>query len=127
LRKKNVAVVALTPGFLRSEYMLDHFGVTEANWRDAGEKDPNFLESETPLYVGRAVAALAADPEVGSKSGRVFSSWDLSEEYGFADADGARPHWGRFAEAKYGKMPRCDEAFYGYWRGFVDTMFPDWP
>jgi NAD(P)-dependent dehydrogenase (short-subunit alcohol dehydrogenase family) len=127
LRKKNIAVVALTPGFLRSEYMLEHFGVTEANWRDAGKKDPNFLESETPLFVGRAVSALAADPEVGKKSGRVFTSWDLSDEYGFTDADGARPHWGRFAEAKYGTMPRCDEGFYGYWRGFGEVLFPDWP
>jgi NAD(P)-dependent dehydrogenase (short-subunit alcohol dehydrogenase family) len=121
LRKHNVSVVALTPGFLRSEYMLDHFGVSEANWRDAGQSDPNFLESETPLFVGRAVAALASDPEVAKKSGRVFSSWDLSDEYGFVDADGALPHWGRFAEAKYGPAPRCDQGFYDYWRSVWDT------
>jgi NAD(P)-dependent dehydrogenase (short-subunit alcohol dehydrogenase family) len=127
LRKRNIAAVAVTPGFLRSEFMLDHFGVTEANWRDAGRKEPNFLESETPLFVGRAVAALAADPDAGKKSGRVFSSWELSEEYGFTDAGGERPHWGRFAEAKYGKTPRCDEGFYRYWKGLGEIVFPDWP
>src|SRR5262249_15284967 len=127
LRKRKIAAVAITPGFLRSERMLDHFGVTEASWRDAGEKDPNFLESETPLFVGRAVAALAADPDVAKKSGRVFSSWGLSDEYGFTDAGGARPHWGRFAEAKYGKTPRCDEGFYAYWKGLGEIAFPDWP
>ena len=62
LRRKNIAAVALTPGFLRSEAMLEHFGVTEANWQDAVKKDPNYAESETPLYAGRAIAALAADP-----------------------------------------------------------------
>ena len=62
LRKKNVAAVALTPGFLRSEAMLEHFGVTEENWRDAAKKDPNYLASETPLFVGRAVAALLLIP-----------------------------------------------------------------
>ena len=57
-----IAVMAVTPGFLRSESMLEHFGVTEDNWREAGRKDPNFLQSESPLFVGRAIAALAADP-----------------------------------------------------------------
>jgi NAD(P)-dependent dehydrogenase (short-subunit alcohol dehydrogenase family) len=127
LRKRNIAAVAVTPGFLRSEQMLDNFGVTEANWRDAGQKEPDFLESETPLFVGRAVAALATDPDVGEKSGRVFSSWALSEEYGFTDAEGARPHWGRHAEAKYGKVPRCDEGFYAYGKGLMEIAFPDWP
>src|SRR6266446_1375937 len=75
LRRKNVAAVALTPGFLRSEVMLEHFGVTEANWQDAVKKTPDYIASETPLYAGRAVAALAADREIMKKSGRVFSSW----------------------------------------------------
>jgi len=127
LRKRSIAAIAVTPGFLRSEQMLDHFGVTEANWREGGKKDPAFLASETPLFVGRAVAALAADPDVGKKSGRVFSSWGLSDEYGFTDADGAQPHWGRFAEAKYGKLPKCDEAFYAYGKGVMEVVFPDWP
>lgn len=96
LRPHGVAALAVTPGFLRSEAMLDHFGVAEESWRDAVAKDPFFAESETPLYVGRAVAALAADPEVWRKSGGVYASWTLADEYGFADADGRRPHWGRF-------------------------------
>ena len=129
LRRKNVAAIALTPGFLRSEVMLERFGVTEANWRDAVEKNPDYAVSETPLYAGRAVAALATDPEIKKKSGRVFSSWELSDEYGFVDADGSRPHWGRHFEGKYGKtLKSCDEEFYSYWKGGpVDTMFADWP
>jgi NAD(P)-dependent dehydrogenase (short-subunit alcohol dehydrogenase family) len=97
LRPYRVAAVALTPGFLRSEAMLDHFGVTEANWRDAAKIDPHFLMSETPFYIGRAVAALAADPNVFEKSGKTLSTWGLSDEYGFTDADGSRPHWGKYA------------------------------
>ncbi len=129
LRRKNVAAVALTPGFLRSEAMLEHLGVTEANWRDAAKKDPDYLSSETPLYAGRAVAALAADSALMSKSGRVFSSWGLSEEYGFSDADGNRPHWGRHFEAKYGvTLKSCGDAFYEHWLGgAMDAVFPDWP
>ena len=91
-----VTALAITPGFLRSEHVLDHFGVTEANWRDAVEKDAYFAESETPCYVGRAVAALAADPHVKEKSGRLFSSWGLAKEYAFTDIDGRRPDWGSF-------------------------------
>ena len=91
-----VTALALTPGFLRSEHVLDHFGVAEANWRDAIEKDPYFAESETPCYAGRAVAALAADPHVKEKSGRLFSSWGLAKEYTFTDIDGRQPDWGSF-------------------------------
>ena len=129
LRRKNVTVLALTPGFLRSEVMLDHFGVTEANWREAAKEDPNFEESETPLYSGRALVALAADPNIANKSGRVFSSWGLSEEYGFCDADGRKPHWGNHAKKKYGDgMRPCDEGFYQYWMGgMVDSILPNWP
>ena len=129
LRRKNVTVLALTPGFLRSEVMLDQFGVAEANWREAAKKDANFEESETPLYSGRAVAALAADPNVASKSGRVFSSWGLSDEYGFCDADGRKPHWGNHSKKKYGDvMKPCDEDFYEYWiGGLMDSIFPNWP
>lgn len=94
LRPHRVAAVAVTPGFLRSERMLEHFHVTEANWRDAGKKDSNFLESESPLFVGRAVAALAQDPNVMNRSGHLLSSWELAREYGFTDADGRRPDWG---------------------------------
>ena len=129
LRRKNVAAIALTPGFLRSEVMLERLGVTEANWRDAAKKDPNFIASETPLYAGRAIAALAADPNIMKKSGRVFSSWTLADEYDFCDADGSRPHWGRHYAAKFGdSMNPCDEGFYKYWfGGAIETVFPDWP
>jgi NAD(P)-dependent dehydrogenase (short-subunit alcohol dehydrogenase family) len=95
LAPHNIAVVAITPGFLRSESMLQHFGVTEANWRDAGEKDPNFLESESPLFVGRAIAALAADRDILERTGMLLSSWELARHYRFTDYDGRRPDWGR--------------------------------
>jgi NAD(P)-dependent dehydrogenase (short-subunit alcohol dehydrogenase family) len=138
LRKQDIVSVALTPGFLRSERVLEHFGVSEANWKEAGKKkdknsaDQNdapgdFMISESPRYVGRAVVALAADPKVKKKSGRVFSSWALAREYGFTDLDGTRPHWGNYARKKYGKYKTCDERFYSYWvPGLVELMFPDW-
>ena len=140
LRKRNVVSVALTPGFLRSEAVLDHFGVTEANWKDAGKrKNPgansadqndapqDFLVSESPRYIGRAVVALAADPRAMKKSGRVFSSWALAREYGFTDLDGSRPHWGNYARRKYGRYKICDEKFYSYWvPGLIELVFPDW-
>jgi NAD(P)-dependent dehydrogenase (short-subunit alcohol dehydrogenase family) len=97
LRPHGVAAVAVTPGFLRSESMLQHKGVTEANWRDGGKRDKNFLESESPLFVGRAVAALAQDPKVLDRSGQLLSSWQLGREYKFTDYDGRRPDWGRLA------------------------------
>ena len=91
-----ITALALTPGFLRSEQMLDHFGVTEATWRDAIQQDPYFASSETPYYIGRAVVALATDPNVHQKHGQAWATWTLSDEYGFTDVDGSRPHWGRF-------------------------------
>jgi NAD(P)-dependent dehydrogenase (short-subunit alcohol dehydrogenase family) len=97
LRTQRIAAVSITPGFLRSESMLEHFGVTEANWREGGKKDPHFLQSESPLFVGRAVAALAADPQVLAKSSQILSSWDLAREYGFTDEDGRTPDWGTYA------------------------------
>jgi NAD(P)-dependent dehydrogenase (short-subunit alcohol dehydrogenase family) len=96
LRPHGVTALAVTPGFLRSEAMLDHFGVGAENWRDGAKVDPHFIASETPAFVGRAVAALAADPNVARKSGGVYASWTLSDEYGFTDQDGSRPHWGRY-------------------------------
>lgn len=95
LAPHGVAVLAVTPGFLRSESMLQHMGVTEDNWRDAGKKDSNFLESESPLYIGRAIAALAADANVISRTGMLFSSWELARDYNLTDYDGRRPDWGR--------------------------------
>jgi NAD(P)-dependent dehydrogenase (short-subunit alcohol dehydrogenase family) len=91
LRPHRVAALAITPGYLRSESMLEHFGVTEENWRAGGKKDPNFLESESLLFLGRAVAALAQDRNVLARSGDLTSSWELAREYGFTDADGRRP------------------------------------
>lgn len=96
LKPFGITALALTPGFLRSEAMLDHFGVTEANWRDAVVKEPHFIASETPVYIGRAVAALATDPHLAAKTGKSLSTWELSDEYGFMDADGTRPHWGNY-------------------------------
>jgi NAD(P)-dependent dehydrogenase (short-subunit alcohol dehydrogenase family) len=138
LRKRGIAAVALTPGFLRSEAVLEHFGVSEANWKDAGKKKgrnsanqndapSDFMVSESPRYIGRAVVALAADRQVSKKSGRVFSSWALAREYGFTDIDGTQPHWGNYARKKYGKYKICDERFYSYWvPGLVELIFPDW-
>ena len=88
--------VALTPGWLRSEMMLDAFGVEESNWREALAAQPHFAISETPRYVGRAVAHLAADPEVGRFNGRSLSSGGLAKEYGFTDLDGSQPDAWRY-------------------------------
>jgi NAD(P)-dependent dehydrogenase (short-subunit alcohol dehydrogenase family) len=140
LRKRDIASVALTPGFLRSERVLEHFKVTEANWKDIGKKKdkeknsgdqndaPNdFMVSESPRYIGRAIVALAGDPKVMNKTGRVFSSWALAREYGFTDLDGTQPHWGNYARKKYGKYKICDDKFYSYWTpGLVELIFPDW-
>jgi len=103
--------------------------VREENWRDAVKKNPDYIASETPLYAGRAVASLAVDPNIMKKSGRVFSSWGLSDEHGFTDADGNRPHWGRHFEKKYGMtVMSCDDGFYKYWVGGpIDTMYANWP
>jgi NAD(P)-dependent dehydrogenase (short-subunit alcohol dehydrogenase family) len=106
LHAHGVTAVAITPGFLRSEAMLDGKGVTEANWRDAGKQDSNFLESETPLYVGRAVAALAQDPRMLERTGQLWSSWELSREYGFTDADGRRPDWGAREKIDFSMLPQ---------------------
>jgi len=89
-----VTAFALTPGFLRSEAMLDYFGVTAENWRDAIAQDRHFAASESPRFVGRAVVALAGDPDVARFSGKALSSWELAREYGFDDVDGSRPDWG---------------------------------
>lgn len=96
LGPRGATAVALTPGFMRSEAMLDHFGVTEATWRDAVAKDPHFAQSETPAFVARAVAALARDPNVARKNGQSLSSGALAAEYGFDDVDGRRPNWPRY-------------------------------
>lgn len=90
--------LAVTPGFLRSEAMLDHFGVTEHTWHDAvgTTAPPDFAVSETPAYLGRAIAALAADPHVSRFAGQTLASWTLMREYGFTDSDGTQPDFGRW-------------------------------
>ena len=100
LHAHRVTALTVTPAFLRSEAVLDQLGVTEERWRDAVAQDPYFAESETPCYIGRAVAALAAGPGVSSKSGGVFASWTLAKEYGFTDLDGRQPDWGSFFPRK---------------------------
>ncbi|WP_329342585.1 SDR family oxidoreductase [Streptomyces sp. NBC_00663] len=96
LGPRGATAVALTPGWLRSEMMLDGFGVREDNWRDALAQVPHFAISETPRYVGRAVTALAADPDVTRFNGRSLSSGGLAQVYGFTDLDGSRPDAWRY-------------------------------
>jgi NAD(P)-dependent dehydrogenase (short-subunit alcohol dehydrogenase family) len=119
LQGRGVTAVAVTPGFLRSEWMLDRLGVTEANWRDAAQRVRPFAASETPLFVGRGIAALAADPKVAARNGRVVASWDLGEEYGVTDADGTRPHFVRWLRENMPEVAagwrKLDDAFYAYW------------
>ena len=99
--------VALTPGWLRSEMMLEHYGVTEANWREATVGSPHFAAiSESPRFVGRAVAALAADPDLQSRNGGSFSSGGLAREYGFTDLDGSQPDcWRYIVEVQDAGLP----------------------
>jgi NAD(P)-dependent dehydrogenase (short-subunit alcohol dehydrogenase family) len=96
LAPHGATAVSVTPGWLRSEAMLDGFGVAEENWRDATEAVPHFAISETPRYVGRAVAALAADPDVARWNQQSLSSGQLAQEYGFTDLDGSRPDAWRY-------------------------------
>ncbi|MEU0170283.1 SDR family oxidoreductase [Streptomyces iakyrus] len=96
LGPRGATAVALTPGWLRSELMLDGYGVSEENWRDALERVPHFAISETPHYVGRAVAALAADADVARWNGQSLSSGGLAQVYGFTDLDGSRPDAWRY-------------------------------
>lgn len=94
LQPHRVAALTVTPGWLRSESMLDYFGVTEATWREAAERVPYFSHSETPHLLGRGIAALAADPDRDRFAGQCLGSWELMRHYGFTDADGERPDWG---------------------------------
>ena len=93
LAERPITAVAVTPGFLRSEAVLDHFGVTEETWQDAVAQDPHFAHSETPRLVGRVIAALAMDAENHVWSGQALSSWQLARHYAVRDVDGAQPHW----------------------------------
>jgi NAD(P)-dependent dehydrogenase (short-subunit alcohol dehydrogenase family) len=96
LEKHGATAVAVTPGWMRSEMMLGHFNVTEANWRDATKDQPHFAISETPRFTGRAIAALAADPDKARWNGQSVSSGQLAQVYGFTDLDGSRPDCWRY-------------------------------
>ncbi len=96
LAPRGATAVSLTPGWLRSEMMLEAYGVTESNWRDATEKSPHFAISESPAFVGRAVAALAGDRDVSRWNGRSLSSGQLARIYGFTDLDGSQPDAWRY-------------------------------
>jgi NAD(P)-dependent dehydrogenase (short-subunit alcohol dehydrogenase family) len=126
LKERGIPALAVTPGFLRSEWMLDHFGVTEANWRDAAKRVTEFIASETPLFVGRCIAALVADPNLATKTGRVFGSWDLAEEYGVDDVDGSRPHFVRWLRQNMpevaARWKKADDGFYAYWGSMPYAM-----
>jgi NAD(P)-dependent dehydrogenase (short-subunit alcohol dehydrogenase family) len=100
LARTGVTALSLSPGFLRSEAVLDHFGVREETWREAIAKDPYFAESESPWLVGRAAAALAADPDVRRKAGLIHFASDLAREYGFTDVDGRVPDFPRMFDAR---------------------------
>ncbi len=108
LAKHQVAAVTVAPGFMRTEAILEGYGVTEANWKSAIDKPQakqfGFAGSESPCFVGRAVAALAADPKIMQKSGGILSSWDLADEYGFTDTDGSSPRWGSYSQQNFAGM-----------------------
>jgi NAD(P)-dependent dehydrogenase (short-subunit alcohol dehydrogenase family) len=112
LAQTGVTALSLSPGFLRSEAVLEHFGVREENWRDAIAKDPFFAESETPRLVGRAAVALASDSEIRRKAGLIHFASDLACEYGFTDVDGRVPDFPRLFDAKVKEIaakPPLDE------------------
>ena len=130
LAAQGITAIAVTPGFLRSEAMLENFAVSEDNWQDAIPKAMGFSESETPCFVGRAVAALAADPHVHEKTGQVLASWTLAREYGFTDIDGRRPDWWAFVERSIEDLtekggPETDEE--RYWVQAWHTQLKDQP
>jgi hypothetical protein len=123
LAEGGVTALAITPGFLRSEAVLEHFGVTEETWRDAVAKDEYFAESESPCFVGRAVAALAADPHVKRKAGLALYAGDLAEEYGFTDVDGRTPHFHRLFERRVREIAAAPGPLDDMSRFFVWTRY----
>jgi NAD(P)-dependent dehydrogenase (short-subunit alcohol dehydrogenase family) len=133
LAQTGVTALSVSPGFLRSEAVLQHFGVTEATWRDAIAKDPYFAESETPALVGRGVAALAADPDVKRKAGLIHFAADLAREYGFTDADGRTPDFPKMFDVNVQALaanPPLDEhgrflALARYWQIHQDPARRD--
>ncbi|HYZ27792.1 MAG TPA: SDR family oxidoreductase [Thermoleophilaceae bacterium] len=112
LRAHGCTSVAITPGWMRSELMLEHYGVSEANWRDGTERTPHFCISETPRYLGRAVAALAADADAARWNGESVSSAQLAKVYGFTDVDGTQPDFWRYEAEVIDKGAPADDAGY---------------
>jgi len=112
LSEYQATAVSLTPGWIRSEAMLDNFGVTEENWREGTAKDPHFCITETPHYVARCAVALAADPDRARFTGQSFASWDLGPIYGVTDLDGTQPHMLRyFREVMHAGKPADDSGY----------------
>ncbi|HEX9552362.1 MAG TPA: hypothetical protein VF983_04090 [Streptosporangiaceae bacterium] len=112
LRPDQASAVAVTPGWMRSEDMLEFYGVTESTWRDATARVPHFCISESPAYTGRAVTALAADPDVARWSGHVVSSGQLARVYGFTDTDGTQPGcWRYLVEVQDKNLPADDRGY----------------
>ena len=112
LGEQGATAVSLTPGWMRSEQMLEHHGVTDENWREATERTPHFCISESPLFVGRAVAALAADGERARWNGQSLSSGQLAQVYGFTDTDGTRPDcWRYMVEVIEAGKPAGDDGY----------------
>ena len=112
LRAHECTAVSITPGWMRSEQMLDHYGVTEANWRDGTKRTPHFCISETPRYLGRAVAALAADDDVARWNGESVSAAQLAQVYGFTDLDGTQPDYWRYEAAVIDRGADADDSGY---------------
>jgi len=112
LRAHECTAVSITPGWMRSEQMLDNYGVTEANWRDGTKRTPHFCISETPRYLGRAVAALAADDDVARWNGESVSAAQLAQVYGFTDLDGTQPDYWRYEAAVIDTGAEPDDSGY---------------
>lgn len=123
LLDSDVTALTISPGFLRSEAVLESFGVTDANWRDGIKRDPLFAQSETPFYVGRAVVALAADPNVRAKAGAAYFAADLASEYGFTDVDGRTPHFWRSVDEHLAGLARSDDALEPNMRGLMQHRY----
>lgn len=105
LAPRGIAVIGVCPGYMRTEHALDRMGSTEATWRDVRTADEGWARSESPRFVGRAVAAVAADPEASRWSGRTVGSWELATHYGVTDLDGTQPDFGTYFAATYGDAP----------------------
>jgi NAD(P)-dependent dehydrogenase (short-subunit alcohol dehydrogenase family) len=100
-----IPVVGVCPGYMRTEHALDAFGVTEATWQAAKTADKGWAHSESPAFIGRCVAALAADPRVAVRAGRTFGSWELARDYGIDDVDGTRPDFAAYFHETFGESP----------------------